>query len=258
MFERLQKPFLTVETGEAYQAIRLVFQIQDESAVVDKLNHLKSVSPVSKNQFNWFWRDETESLPFSSLESLRILNTKHIRLASLTLKEGKLFIQLHSFKRACIALSFFREQLKEMAAPHHADFINKIFGLDERLPHGFAEFLQDEELEHLVQERLSEFEKINEACENAASAEEALAILKNYSEKESQKRLPYTERYVFETNNSHTNDKDANNIIDLGFYIFLRSRELVAIRRWLGEEDAHLSKVFEDTFLHAFGELEID
>jgi hypothetical protein len=31
MFERLQKPFLTVETGEAYQPLRLSFLIHDES-----------------------------------------------------------------------------------------------------------------------------------------------------------------------------------------------------------------------------------
>ena len=27
MFERLQKPFLTVETGEAYQPVRIAYQL---------------------------------------------------------------------------------------------------------------------------------------------------------------------------------------------------------------------------------------
>lgn len=248
MLERLQRPFLTVETGEAYQAIRLVFDIRDEAALLSKLTTLNCISPISSKQFNWYWRDEVEALPFSSLDSLRILSTKQIRLASLSLKEGRLYIQFQSFKRACIGLTFFREQFKNSAIPHHADFVNKIFSLDERLPHGFTELFQDAELEDLVQERLAEFEKVNQACEEAASAEEALAILKAYSEKESQKRLPYTERYLFETGT------DVHNVMDLSFFIFLRSRELVAIKRFLGEDDAHLSKVFENTFLDAFGE----
>lgn len=249
MLERLQRPFLTVETGEAYQAIRLVFEIQDETALLDKLSSLKCVLPVSSKQLSWYWRDEVESLPFSSLDSLRILSTKQIRLASLSLKESRLYIQFQSFKRACMGLTFFREQLKNIATPHHADFVNKIFGLDERLPHGFTELFQDSELEELVQERLIEFEKVNQACEDAASAEEALAILKAYSEKESQKRLPYTERYLFEPT-----ETDIHKVMDLSFFIFLRSRELVAIKRWLGEDDAHLSKVFENSFLDSFGE----
>ena len=31
MFDRLQKPFLTVETGEAYQPIRLTYEIKNEA-----------------------------------------------------------------------------------------------------------------------------------------------------------------------------------------------------------------------------------
>ena len=34
---------------------------------------------------------------------------------------------------------------QHIACIHHADFINKVFGLDERLPHGFAELFKEEE-----------------------------------------------------------------------------------------------------------------
>lgn len=41
MFERLQKPFLTVETGEGYQPIRLTYEVSDKEKVIEALNKLE-------------------------------------------------------------------------------------------------------------------------------------------------------------------------------------------------------------------------
>jgi hypothetical protein len=44
----------------------------------------------------------------------------------------------------------------------------------------------------------------------------------------------------------------------LGFYIFLRSRELVAIRRWFGETNYMLSDALDETVEQVFGGMDID
>src|SRR5579863_8887256 len=141
MFERLQKPFLTVETGEAYQPIRLTYEIHEQDKLIDALNHLKC---CEKNPtavaWNWFWKAECEDLHFESLESYKKNSEHPLRLGTFTIKNNTLYINLPSFKRACLVVPFLYRMLNaHLAKVHHADFINKVFGLDERLPHGFVE-----------------------------------------------------------------------------------------------------------------------
>jgi hypothetical protein len=80
-----------------------------------------------------------------------------------------------------------------------------------------------------------------------------MAILSEYTKKESLKRLPYAERYEFE----HTPSQDAD-VTFLGFYIFLRGRELVAIRRWFGNSGYSLSDAADETMEQVFGDMNID
>jgi len=47
-------------------------------------------------------------------------------------------------------------------------------------------------------------------------------------------------------------------VVFLGFYIFLRVRELVAIRRWFGETGYTLSDAAEETVQLVFGNMDID
>ncbi len=79
-----------------------------------------------------------------------------------------------------------------------------------------------------------------------------LAILSDYTQKESEKRLPYAERYHFPAELSETE------AVFLSFYIFLRSRELVAIRRWFGEANYNLSDAVDETVHQVFGNMDID
>jgi hypothetical protein len=90
-------------------------------------------------------------------------------------------------------------------------------------------------------------------CEEASSAEEALAILSEYSHSESRKRLPYAERYVFELAG-----QDDPDVVFLGFYIYLRSRELVAIKRWFGETGYSIADVVDEAMEQVFGGLGVD
>ena len=136
-----------------------------------------------------------------------------------------------------------------------ADFINKVFGLSERLPHGFSELFKEEELEKIVHERIARLRNIQEQCENANTAEEAFTILHEYTKSESKKRLPFAERYVFHENTSTEEDPS---IIFLGFYIFLRGRELVAIRRWFGETGYSLLTAAEELVENVFGPVDVD
>lgn len=255
MFERLQKPFLTVETGEAYQPIRLTYEMYNQVELIKLLNQIKCCEKDPKiNRWNWFWRDECNALHFESLDSYKKNPAHPLRLGTLTLHDNRLFINLPSFKRACLAVPFFHNLIKTTIAKiDKADFINKVFGIDERLPHGFAELFKEDELEKIVQQRLEDYGKVQEKIEDAASAEEAFTILSDYTKAESQKRLPYAERYNFQYNEEQDVD-----VVFLGFYIFLRGRELVAIKRWFGETGYTLADAAEETVEQVFGGMNID
>ena len=222
MFERLQKPFLTVETGEAYQPIRLSYELRQKNQLTNALNALKCCEKGPEpDSWTWLWREECDNLHFESVSSFR-KNIEHpARLATLSIRQSKLYIHLSSFKRACLATSFFHKLIQpSVACVKNADFINKVFGLDERLPHGFTELLKEEELERVVQQRIQEYQLIQEDCERASTAEEAFSLLSEYTKTEAKKRLPYAERYVFEEQVS-TSDPD---VLFLAFYIFFLAR----------------------------------
>lgn len=256
MFERLQKPFLTVETGEAYQPIRITYDLHQKEQIIDIIKSIKCLEQKQENSWNWFWKDECDELHFESIDSYKKSTTTPVRLATITIRDDKLYINLPSFKRACLAVPFFHRLIdKKIADIHQADFINKVFGLTERLPHGFTELFDEDELERLVHDRLEEYEKVQERCENAATAEEAFAILSEYTKKEGSKKLPYAERYSFQHGLGDDIDPD---VVFLGFYIFLRGRELVAIRRWFGETGFTLANAAEETVQKVFGNMDID
>jgi hypothetical protein len=255
MFDRLQKPFLTVETGEAYQPLRLTYNLLEKQHLIDTLNRLQCLTKTpGLDSWNWYWRGESDEMHFESLDSFRRSPEHPVRLGTLLIKNETFYISMPSFKRACLAVPFFHRMIKQdMATIHHVDFINKVFAIDERLPHGFTELFKEEELERILQQRISDYDKVQDLCEHARSAEEAFGILKEYTSAEAQKRLPYAERYVFDLNGSPDPE-----IIFLSFYIFLRGRELVAIKRWFGESGYSLADAADETIEQVFGGMDID
>lgn len=256
MFDRLQKPFLTVETGEAYQPIRLTYELQNKDGLIQILDNLKCLEKASTpNLWNWYWRGECDDLHFESLAAFRRHPNLPVRLGTVSVRENKLYFNLPSFKRACLAVPFFYRLINsDIARVNQADFLNKVFGLDERLPHGFTELFKDEELDRIVHQRLEDYQKVKEKCEYAPTAEEAFSVLSDYTRAENQKRLPYAERYTFE-GNGEAQDPD---VIFLSFYIFLRGRELVAIKRWDGETGFTLTDAGDEMVESIFGGLGID
>src|SRR3990167_6687143 len=161
MFDRLQKPFLTVETGEAYQPIRLTYEIIHHPGLETALQNLSCLQKQAAiHTWHWYWKDECDNLHFESLDSFR-KNPEHpVRLGTITLREDKLYFNLPSFKRACMAVPFFYRLLSQEAAIRHADFINKVFGTDERLPHGFSELFKDDELDSILRQRVEDYHKV--------------------------------------------------------------------------------------------------
>lgn len=255
MFDRLQKPFLTVETGEAYQPIRLTYELLDKDAFLTAIQSMACVhdKPVA-NSWNWYWEKECGELHFESIESFR-KNEKHpVRLGTLSLRNEKVFINLPSFKRACMAVPFFHRMIDSgVLRIHHADFINKVFAIDERLPHGFTELFREDELEQILRQRVADYHSVQERCEHAATAEDAFAILSEYMSAEAKKRLPYAERYLFQLENQSDPE-----VAFLSFYIYLRGRELVAIKRWFGETGYSLASAADETIEQVFGGMGID
>lgn len=256
MFERLKKPFLTVETGEGYQPIRLTYEIFQREPLIEALNNLKCLEKSHGGEsWTWYWRDECDDLHFESIDSYQKDPEKPVRLGTLQIRKNRLYLNLPSFKRACLAVPFFHRLInKKIAVILAADFINKVFGLDERLPHGFSELFKEEELHQIVVDRVTEYESVQALCEQAESPEEAMAILAEYTQKEAQKKLPYAERYEFE----HTEEQQDPDVAFLGFYIFLRGRELVAIRRWFGDVGYSLADAADETMEKVFGGMDID
>lgn len=256
MFERLQKPFLTVETGEAYQPIRLTYRILEKQKLIDALRKMHCLTQKNESSWSWHWDSECTDLHFESLDSFKKNPDHPVRLGTLTILNETLYLNLPSFKRACLAVPFFYKIMQtEFAKIQKADFINKVFGLSERLPHGFAELFNEEELEKIVTQRIHDYELVQGRCENASTVEEAFSILAAYTKSETEKRLPYAERYTFEYHERLGTDPD---VIFLGFYIFLRGRELVAIRRWFGEREYTLADVAEETVEKIFGRMHLD
>ncbi|HSW70712.1 MAG TPA: hypothetical protein VLH77_01885 [Gammaproteobacteria bacterium] len=254
MFERLQKPFLTVETGEAYQPIRLTYTITDKNKLAQVLDSIQCLEKKSAENWQWFWRAESDEIHFESVDSYQRNTSNELRLGNFIIRENKLCLNLPSFKRACLAVPFFHRLVDPLIAEvHHADFLNKVYGLDERLPHGFAELFKDEELKAIISQRLEEYEKVQEECSQAKTLEEAITVLTDYTDRESHKKLPFAERYEFELEENKDPD-----ILFLGFYIFLRGRELMAIRRWFGETGYSLADAAEETIEQVFGGVGID
>lgn len=254
MFERLQKPFLTVETGEAYQPIRLTYAIMDKDKLIQALDALKCLEKNTSGGWQWFWRAESDEIHFESVDSYQRNADNPLRLGTLNVREDKLYLSLPSFKRACLAVPFFYSVLgATLVQVQCADFLNKVYGLDERLPHGFAELFKEAELKAILSQRLEEYEKVQEECGQAKTIEEAITILTKYTDRESHKKLPFVERYEFEFKPGEGPD-----LIFLGFYIFLRGRELVAIRRWFGETGYTLADVADETIEQVFGGVGLD
>lgn len=255
MFDRLQKPFLTVETGEAYQPLRLTYKVLQKQALVDLLNKLSCMTKnPAPDSWSWYWKSESNDLHFESLDSYRKNPEYAVRLGTFLIKDDMLYVNLPSFKRACIGVPFFHRLIDpHIAEIYCVDFINKVFAVDERLPHGFTELFKEEELERILQQRISDYHQIQAKCEHAPTAEEAFSILKEYTTVEAKKRLPYAERYIFDLKAAADPE-----IIFLSFYIFLRGRELVAIKRWFGEAGYSLADAADETVEHVFGGMDID
>lgn len=253
MFARLERPFLTDVTGEAYQPVRLNYETLQPDAFVQALEKLACITKNTlSNSWSWFWTGECDEQHFDSVDSFKRNPTRPVRLGTITLRGNKISISLPSFKRACLAIPFFYRMIPDqnIFKIMSADFINKVFALDERLPHGFTELFKENELDNIMQQRIEDYEKINKRSKQAATPEDAFQILSEYSDAEAKKRLPYVERYVFEL----TGDEDME-IVFLAFYIYLRGRELVAIKRWFGQTGYTLADVADETVAQVFGDV---
>lgn len=255
MFDRLQKPFLTVETGEAYQPIRLTYTLKNKELLIQALEKLECIQKnTTPNSWTWYWKGECESMHFESIDAFQ-KNPQHaLRLGTLSQREDKLYLNLPSFKRACLAVPFFHKLIsQDHGAVHIADFINKVFALDERLPHGFTELFKEEELDKILHQRVEDYQQVKELCEKAPTAEQAFSILAEYTNVEAKKRLPYAERYLFEIGPGSDPE-----LVFLAFYIYLRGRELVAIKRWFGQAGYTLADAADETVDAVFGAMGID
>jgi len=249
--QEMPKAFRTVETGEAYQPIRIAYIIQQQDKLIERLNTIACCKKRDNgNVWDWFWSDECDDLDFRSIDNYQKNPMQPPRLGIFTIRDEILYLNLPSFKRACLGVKFFYQILDPtLVTTHRATFINKVFGLDEHLPQNFSEFFQDDFSEELAYYRLDAYEKVQERVGSAANADEKVQIMSEYTNSESRKPLPFTETYLFAL--TKTNDPD---LVFLGFYIYLRGRELVAIRRWFGATEYTLADAAEETVREVYAD----
>jgi amino acid adenylation domain-containing protein len=252
--ENLQKPFLSVETGEAYQPIKLVYKVTELDKLMEILSKLQC---CSKREgifvWNWYWQDECNDMNFSSLDSFQKDPQKPLRIGVLIIRDGIFYINLPSFKRATVAVEFFSKVIgADVAEVYKAIFVNRVFGIDERLPPNFSSFFDEEEAERIAQERTETYENVTARASAALTVERKLAIMSEYSSVEAKKPLPSVEAFLFQNISNRTNEDPETKF--LGFYIYLRGRELVSIRRWFGSKDFTLADAADETMSAVFAE----
>jgi hypothetical protein len=254
MLDDTKQLFRTVDTGEAYQPIRLTFTIGELQLLKQQLGALQCLTLVSPGTWSWLWRAETAEIPFASVADFSANAAMPVQLGTLVITDELMYLNLTSFKRACLAIPFFHQQLTPDAAVlHHADFINKVFGIDEPIIDELSNLFSEQELQIVLAEKLSAYQDMQEYCEQAKDVSEALAIIKQFAELEASKPLAFVERYLF-----NFSAADDPSLIFLSFYVFIRSRELAAIKRWLGATNYSLADAVDETMQQIFGNVGVD
>jgi hypothetical protein len=242
--------FLTIETGEIYQPVRLTYLIKDMTALINTLTQLSCIKEeANANLWTWYWKNECDDLHFESQDTFQKQADHPVRLGTISIKQNLFYIYLPSFKRACMTVPFFHKILNESICHiQHADFINKIFTTGETLPRKFNEIFDNEKLNLSSHKRVNAYQQIEDQCTSSLSMNDALDILSDVLKHEDKWELPYVERYQFEL----ADDEDPQ-VIYIAFYLFMRSRELVVINRAMGKHNYQLADAANESVTHAFG-----
>lgn len=249
MFEHTADSFLTIETGEAYQPVRLTYLIKDKDNLLEKLNKLKCIEKdPTENTWIWYWKNESETLNFQSIDSFQNQSDNPVRLATLSIQQNLLHIHLPSFKRACMAVPFFYREFDKSCEIQHADFLNKIFKNESGVPSKLDNLFKDNELKQSAHKRVAIYEEIEKQCESNLSMSDALDLMSDVIKNEAKWKLPQIERFIFD----FSEEKNPK-IVFLAFYLFMRSRELVLIKQITGHSKYKLVDAANEIMQETFG-----
>ncbi len=246
---KIKDSILQVETGDVYQPVRLTYFIHDPQKLISTLDQLKCLEQDSSHTvWTWYWKNECADLRFDSANISQ--ETNHtIRLGTLNIKGNQLFIHLPSFKRACLAASFFHRILNQnICVIQHADFINKLFTKNESLPRKLNNLFNDVDLSTASNARVAIYKQVENQCQSMLSTEEALNMITDVLNNEKKWELPHVERYSFEFST-----EENPQVIFMAFYLFMRSRELVLLNRAAGKFSYQLADAANETIEHTFG-----
>lgn len=96
MFDRLQKPFLTVETGEAYQPVRLTYTLSNKDEFTSLIENLKCIQKnTTPNSWTWYWQAECDDIHFESIDSFRIKVMAKLDIAEKRLpQDGRITLRI--------------------------------------------------------------------------------------------------------------------------------------------------------------------
>src|SRR5262249_17424989 len=140
------------------------YDILQPEKLADVIKNIKCIEikdPKHKNSWNIFWRGECDDVHFESIDSYKKNPQTPLRLGTFILRDSTFYLNLPSFKRACLLIPILHKLIDpSIIKIQKADFINKVFGLNERLPHGFAELFDEDELERIVHQRIHDYEEV--------------------------------------------------------------------------------------------------
>ena len=125
---------LTTVTGEAYQPVRLYYQILNQKIVTGRFNRLRCIeSQPQRDRWVWYYRDEAKNLKFDLPYSQIPKSDRPVVLAYITLhSQTEIIFDLHSFERAIAAIKFFEEKISRRAMfLDRLRVVNRFFGKDE-------------------------------------------------------------------------------------------------------------------------------
>jgi tetratricopeptide (TPR) repeat protein len=237
----IPKPFRSLDTGEAYQPTRLIFEIVDIIKLITTLNNLKCCSKTSSTCWNLYWRDELDDTQFQSVDDYQRPN-EPIILAKISINATDLQLNTLSIKRLALLAPFFYEVFcNQEALVRKAYYYTLLFCYTDEIPSNLWPQISLNEADEAFGHREKSNSEIEKKIKNAASKEESDEILGDYVESESAKNPLPIEVYRFKdfTFCPSNPTKDEGKAKFLGFYIYVRAREELAIKKWIEPTKSH-------------------
>lgn len=233
----MAKPSLLMNmTGEAFQPVRLHYQVLSRSKLVQAFRKLRCLDyDAELRRWVWLYAHEAKRLALP-IPHARLEPELHpIVIGAFFLRPEELVLDLRSTERALLALPFFDRLLpRRLVRATDAEIVNRVFPGEEadrpRTPGDF--FDRPGSVATDPAAFLAKLDELKSAEDDPEAPSRALAMI----EGSARKPLPEVERFP-----THYHE-DGIGSLQLAF----RLRKIVAMRHWSGDADYTLDDAITD------------